>query len=544
MNFRHKIDYKLVLIVLVNLCLITFYFYQKTDFHGDEIFSFAHANSRQGPYLADGIDSFQEDRYHLLYGHNFTSAFFNDYVTVKSGHGFDYGPIISNLAAGFHPPLYYFILHTVSSFFPETFSKWTGFPINLVAFIFLIFFLDKISRFVFEDKNLCYLCVIFFGFSLAALNMAVFIRSYMLQAMLTTWLIYEHLRFLKNGFLNAGQAVLIFLLSLLCYLTHYYLLIAVFFIAAFTGIILLTRKKIRPAVLYVVLMLASVTVFFWFYSPAAEVLLHSYRGEETADKDWGYYLLYFEPSLTRIANLVITKILPFNSNFSGFWVVIGLILAVSFVKLRQNSAQTNNAFLICLCLYTVPYIVLIAFISPDMADFDDRYFMPVIPALCILIIYAVRSFLLAAGLSAGTALYVLTILILCNTFLTDFYHRSTYAFRTTEQDAALLADMKGKKIIFNGWKIFSIINLVNDFRNVNSVKITDYDQKEEFIAALKPAREDYAIIANSSSTRSMKLNPPPALPIDIQAASHLQYLKTFRRGTYFYDLYKIRHQPD
>ena len=104
--------------------------------------------------------------------------------------------------------------------------------------------------------------------------------------------------------------------------------------------------------------------------------------------------------------------------------------------------------------------------------------------------------------------------------------------------------MKGKKIIFNGWKIFNIINLVNDFRHVNYVKITDYDQNEEFIAALKTAQEDYAIVANSSSTRSMKLNPPPALPIDKSAISQLQYLKTFRRGTFFYDLYKIRHLSD
>ena len=544
MKFGRKIDYKLVLIVFLNLCLITLYFYQKTDFHGDEIFSFAHANSRQGPYLADGIDSFMEDRQHHLYGQTFPAAFFNDYVTVKSGHGFEYGQIVSNLTDGVHPPFYYFVLHTVSSFFPETFSKWVGFPINIVSFVFLIFFLYKISRFVFEDKNLCYLCVILFGFSLANLNMAIFIRSYMLQAMLMTWLIFEHFRFLKNDFLNVRQAVLVFLLSFLCCLTHYYLLIAVFFIAAFTCIILLKRKRIVLAALYATLMLASVTAFFLFFSPAVDVLLHSYRGEETADKDWGYYLLYFEPSLTRIANLVITKILPFSSNFSGFWLVIGLILAISFVKLRQNPVQTNNAFLICLFLYTVPYIVLIAFISPDMADFDDRYFMPLLPTLCILIIYGARSFLLAAGLSVRAVFYVLAALTLCNVFLTDFYHRSTYAFRTTEQDAALLAEMKGKKIIFNGWKIFSIINLVNDFRNVNSVKITDYDQNKEFIAALKPAQEDYAIIANSSSTHSMKLNPPPAVPIDIQAISSLQYLKTFRRGCYFYDLYKIRHPSD
>ena len=544
MKFGHKIDYKLVLIVFLNLCLITLYFYQKTDFHGDEIFSFAHANSRQGPYLADGIDSFMEDRQHHLYGHTFPAAFFNDYVTVKSGHGFEYGPIVSNLADGVHPPFYYFILHTVSSFFPETFSKWTAFPINIVSFVFLIFFLYKISCSVFEDKNLCYLCVILFGFSLANLNMAVFIRSYMLQAMLTTWLIFEHLRFLKNGFLNVRQTVLVFLLSFLCYLTHDYLLIAVFCIAAFTCIILLTRKKIRLTALYAVLMLASVTAFFLLFFPAADVLLHSYRGEETLDKDWEYYLLYLEPSLTRIANLIITKILPFSSDFSGFAVIIGLILATFFVKLRQNPAQTDNRSPLVLFLYTVPYIVLIAFISPDMSDFDDRYFMPLIPALCILIIYGIRSFLLAAGLSGRAAFYVLAVLILCNVFLTDFYHRSTYAFRTTEQDEDLLADMKGKKIIFNGWKIFNIINLVNDFRHVNYVKITDYDQNEEFIAALKTAQEDYAIVANSSSTRSMKLNPPPALPIDKSAISQLQYLKTFRRGTFFYDLYKIRHLSD
>lgn len=540
MKIWQKADYKFLLIVLINLCLVTFYFYQKDDFHGDEIFSFAHANSQQGPYLAPGIDSFLEDTHHQLFGQSFSSDFFTSYITVSPEHRFDYENVVENLALGVHPPFYYFILHTISSFFPETFSKWQGYPINAVSLVLLLYFLYKIAGELFQDKRLCYLSLIFFSFSLANLNMAVFIRSYMLQAMLITWLIYEHLVLLKSNSLNFSMALKIFLLAFFGFLTHYYLLPVIFFISAGTCFIFLKRKQLRLIFIYAGLMLTCVAAFFLLYYPAADVLMHSYRGDEAADKDLDYYLLFSENSMMRIANLVLTSILPFNKIFCPAAVLVIFVLSVTFVKISPLRQTNPGSIFPVLLLYTLPYLVLIAFASPDMADFDDRYFMPVIPVLCLIIIYFADAFGKACGLSINWRFYILGVLIFSNVWLTDFSDRSNYAFHTSQEKAKIFADLSGKDVVFYNERIFAIINLVNDFRKVHSVTFVHDADKVQIISSLIKHKGDYFIVANSSATAFMKQKPSEPRKLDSKIRKHLHYIGTFLRGVYYYDIYRIK----
>ncbi len=540
MKIWQKADYKFILIVLINLCLATFYFYQKNDFHGDEIFSFAHANSQHGPYLAPGIDSFLEDTHHQLFGHSFSSDFFTSYITVSPEHRFDYENVVQNLALGVHPPFYYFILHTVSSFFPETFSKWQGYPINALSLVLLLYFLYKIAEELFQDKRLCYLSLIFFGFSLANLNMAVFIRSYMLQAMLTTWLIYEHVVLLKNNRLNFSEALKIFLLAFFSFLTHYYLLPVIFFISAGTCFIFLKRKQFRLIFIYAGLMLTCAAAFFLLYYPAADVLMHSYRGDEAADKDLDYYLLFSENSMMRIANLVLTSILPFNKIFCPAAVLVIFVLSVTFVKISPLRQTNPGSIFPVLLLYTLPYLVLIAFASPDMADFDDRYFMPVIPVLCLIIIYFADAFGKACGITGNRRFYILGILVLGNVWLTDFSDRSVYTFHTPAEEAQILAKLADKDILFYNDSIFPIINLVNDFKKVRSVSFLNVPDSKQLIAAINKHKGGYFILINTYARSSMKKKPTEQCIIDSKIRRHLHYVGTFLRGVYYYDFYRIK----
>lgn len=540
MKIWQKADYKFLLIVLINLCLATFYFYQKNDFHGDEIFSFAHANSQQGPYLAPGIDSFLEDTHHQLFGQSFSSDFFTSYITVGPEHRFDYENVVENLALGVHPPLYYFILHTISSFFPETFSKWQGYPINAVSLVLLLYFLYKIAKELFQDKRLCYLSLIFFSFSLINLNMAVFIRSYMLQAMLTTWLIYEHIVLLKSNSLNFSMALKIFLLAFFSFLTHYYLLPVIFFISAGTCFIFLKRKQFRLIFIYAGLMLTSVAAFFLFYYPAADVLIHSYRGDEAADKDLDYYLLFSENSMMRIANLILTSILPFNKISNPAAVLVIFILSVTFVKISPLRQKNPGSIFSALLLYTLPYFVFIAFASPDMADFDDRYFMPVIPVLCLIIVHFADAFGKSCGISENRRFYILGILVFGNVWLTDFSERSVYTFHTPSEETQILAELADKDIIFFNDGIFPIINLTNDFRKFHSVSFLNVPDSEQLIAAINKHQGDYFIFINTYARSSMKQKPSEPRKLDSKIRKHLHYIGTFLRGVYYYDIYRIK----
>lgn len=62
------------------------------------------------------------------------SEVYKDYITVGADERFDYASVYYNQTMDVHPPLYYFILNTVSSFFAGSFSKWYGIGINLAIF--------------------------------------------------------------------------------------------------------------------------------------------------------------------------------------------------------------------------------------------------------------------------------------------------------------------------------------------------------------------------------------------------------------------------
>lgn len=46
-------------------------------------------------------------------------SYFENYIEVQPGEEFSYGAVFRNQTEDNHPPLFYLVLHTVSSFFPN-----------------------------------------------------------------------------------------------------------------------------------------------------------------------------------------------------------------------------------------------------------------------------------------------------------------------------------------------------------------------------------------------------------------------------------------
>ena len=175
-----------------------------------------------------------------------------------------------------------------------------------------------------------------------------------------------------------------------------------------------------------------------------------------------------------------------------------------------------------------------------MADFDDRYFMPIIPVLCLIIIYFADAFGKASGISINWRFYILGVLIFSNVWLTDFSDRSNYVFHTPQEKAKIFADLSGKDVVFYNERIFAIINLVNDFRKVHSVTFVHDADKVQIISSLIKHKGDYFIVANSSATAFMKQKPSEPRKLDSKIRKHLHYIGTFLRGVYYYDIYRIK----
>lgn len=117
-----------ILILLLQTYLMTARGYEKEFFHVDDAFTFMLSNSKYGIEVPDEYKNkwrSGSDYYNLL--------------TTSTDSTFNYKQVYINQTNDVHPPLYYFIIHTIMSFFPQQFSKWFGIIPNIFFFYVLKF---------------------------------------------------------------------------------------------------------------------------------------------------------------------------------------------------------------------------------------------------------------------------------------------------------------------------------------------------------------------------------------------------------------------
>ena len=99
--------------------IAAFYFCtRKTGFHYDEYYSYYSSNVSAG--LTPEDQGWVKGEQIL------------DEFRVLDGERFNYGMVRLMQTYDVHPPVYYFVLHTICSFTSGIFSKWQGLAVNLI----------------------------------------------------------------------------------------------------------------------------------------------------------------------------------------------------------------------------------------------------------------------------------------------------------------------------------------------------------------------------------------------------------------------------
>lgn len=81
------------------------------------------------------------------------SNYFRDYVEVNADTPFSFSAAFRNQINDVHPPLYYILLHSVCSLFPDHLTKWTGIGLNLVIMLFVDFLLYYVGQMAFGTEK-------------------------------------------------------------------------------------------------------------------------------------------------------------------------------------------------------------------------------------------------------------------------------------------------------------------------------------------------------------------------------------------------------
>lgn len=129
---RMKTRWILVFLAML-VCFCGWWAVRKEGFFADELYSYGLSNSDYAPFLSwyyNGERAYSGTSAEHIY----SREDFMSYVAVQEGQRFDYASVYYNQTQDVHPPVFYFLLHTVCSLFPGSFTKWTGLGLNFALF--------------------------------------------------------------------------------------------------------------------------------------------------------------------------------------------------------------------------------------------------------------------------------------------------------------------------------------------------------------------------------------------------------------------------
>lgn len=224
----------LVFLLVSAVCLL--FSCRKSGMFIDEIYTYGLSNSYYAPYVTDIKGG-------SALGETYTHDELFDYLAVTQGEGFNYGSVSYDQAMDVHPPLYYWIFHTLCSLFPGSFTKWTGLALDYVIYMLCLLALYKLLMQLFGSRPIACAGTGLYGLSTIGLSTMLMIRMYVLLTLWSVLLAYLVVRMMRD--FRPWLAPLAGLCILAGLLTQYYFVFYAFFLCAAAVLYWLLKKDWR-----------------------------------------------------------------------------------------------------------------------------------------------------------------------------------------------------------------------------------------------------------------------------------------------------------
>ena len=438
----------------------------KSGYHVDEIFTFSLSNHQFGstntinPVVENGVIYSGEE-------------IWLDYVTLENGEAFDYANVFENQANDVHPPLYYILVHTLTSLFPNLSLMLIGLLINIplacICYWQLVWIAGKLGVKRWLSLLLTATYVLSMGFIDSAV---VFFRMY---ALMTVWFNFLLMLFLKYKPKDKGTGayyIFLGLISLAGFLTQYYFLIFAFFICLIYAVFVVLDKKWKKLILSLVSVgvaaIVGVAIFPW----SVIHILFSYRGTEAIENALSGGLFN---QLFGFCSIINSEI------YGGMLPLIVLVLLISLLIswIRKKEVNIPGQKLDRLYPYAIMlmpvclYILVVAKISPNTVM---RYIIPAMGILYIAI-FAIGVKLVVKWNKKAIAV-VLTLAIICM----GLSYRSGISnlYLDEKENIAILQENRDALCVFMYSSSWRILYNMYELKEMDSVVFIDVEQWDEF----------------------------------------------------------------
>ena len=462
----NKVFFILAIILLTIILCLTYVHFGSTNigYDGDEVFSYLSSNAEQGYKKLAALKD------HTWY----PSSYFRNALSVPSSCQFHYEIPIRNQATDVHPPIYYMLLHTICSFFPESFSMWYGISLNilltLLSLIVLFFLLRHLIGGNYLPLFTCYL----FGMTYGVINNMLFIRMYVLLMLLVTLQYYYHLHLYSSLLKRVDkwkprQLITLSLITITGTLSQYYFLIFLFWLALIFCTVLQIQKKTKALLQYICTMAVSGIGCIVLYPTMLCHIFSGYRGEEAAHK-----LVKIQGVFEDMRDMLAILSRQLANRHLGLVLLILLVWAIILLLCKKISFKAI-LYSAVLAAPAALYFFTVTKISPYVID---RYITPV---------YGIIFGLIAAGflflakttvtnLSSRFLKYMLCFICLLGGIITSFHQpgermeQSRYWFADRNAAIKEYTEKNGSCIYISAdeyhWKIWSEFPSFMEFDNI------------------------------------------------------------------------------
>lgn len=376
-----------LILLSLQILLLVYFGNRKAGFHEDEYYSYYSTNRTAG--------LFEPDREWVE-----RDSFRNEFVVLE-GERFRYGLVATVQSWDVHPPFFYFMLHTVCSFFPGVFSKWLGVSMNIAAFAIHFALLSWLAFMVGgKNKKLAFAVVAVYGCNAAAVSGVMFIRMYEWLSVFVLLCACLHVKAVlendgnKRAFLLSLMAV-----NYLGFLTQYYYIIFLAFMGGgFCLWNLWKNRKWKDCILYGVACGFSLLLAVASYPACLSHIFRGYRGTgavseflDTANT-WGRLGFFAE---------LVNEYL-FNG-YLWFWLlliaVLVCVIAVEWkkagegekIKIWENRGEAHIEVVpyFLLLFAAAGYFFTVSKTALLLYETSNRYQLPVYGILLLLVMAAV-----------------------------------------------------------------------------------------------------------------------------------------------------------
>lgn len=497
----------------------------------DEVCSFYYANSNiiTIPEFIDlasngGVENKLTD---LIDAEKFTVLGQEDVLKrcyVSQSSGFNYFSIIFILSIiDKHPPLYYFILHTICSVTKSDNLVMIGYGVNIFFLLLTCFLVYRIINIISNNRTIGLAAVVLWGFSYEFIDNAAFFRMYVLLGFLLTLLSYLYIRVAyKNWSITNKTLGLLCVVQFLAMYTQYF---AVFFILPLFFVSLYFLKKDKPLRnKYICANIISgiIYVILW-----PQIFIQMLKGLSTkADLGTANPIL-------RVCSYTLSLCKSFFSGnailFVSMLMIIAIICVAGNYLLKKNRCpqfcDVSNW-----CILSIPvfsYFIIVSYSSPWVSS---QYQSPIMPLI---------SILLTGGL--WTALSILTshtvkrvTLLLISVISLSLYGQSKTAYflyeRTPEKSEFIRKYSSRQAIIYDGEFNQYYADVIVNYYHPLYIKTNERYNADQIQKQL--INNEYILYVYKSSDGNI---------LDLLKDAHYDYDKT-EYQLQFYDVYDVRYK--